>query len=206
VIRYRVNTHEATKGALADTKEAIRRISVATGLRFKYVGSSARIPQGTAQENLGRDTDLLIAWAKPAQSRMFDRARGSAGVGGPLWWRGHLDGNGEAASLITRGKVVLNATQKYTAGFAEGRYTRGQLLMHELGHAVGLGHSKSKSEIMYPVMVPISLWGAGDLAGLAEVGASQGCFVHPGVTAGRVVQTPASVWGGALPLQDLSGD
>lgn len=51
------------------------------------------------------------------------------------------------------------------------------VLLHELGHAVGLQHVGSRAEIMYPRGHHASAieWGAGDLAGLAAVGAAAGC-------------------------------
>jgi predicted Zn-dependent protease len=43
--------------------------------------------------------------------------------------------------------------------------------MHELGHAVGLGHAQHPAEIMYPVLTrKPARWGAGDLAGLRVLG------------------------------------
>jgi hypothetical protein len=52
------------------------------------------------------------------------------------------------------------------------------LLMHELGHAVGLGHTLDPHEVMFPVISEASpgTWGSGDLVGLARVGASGGCI------------------------------
>jgi hypothetical protein len=52
------------------------------------------------------------------------------------------------------------------------------LLLHELGHAMGLGHVAAKSEVMHEGLGPWSrpYYGPGDLAGLARLGAARGCF------------------------------
>ena len=52
------------------------------------------------------------------------------------------------------------------------------LLRHEMAHALGLGHARTPSELMYPVLVPESptTYQAGDLAGLRRIGApTSGC-------------------------------
>jgi hypothetical protein len=43
------------------------------------------------------------------------------------------------------------------------------LFMHELGHALGLGHSGSKGDIMYPIVDKQTTLGPGDIAGIHAV-------------------------------------
>ena len=77
---------------------------------------------------------------------------------------------------ITQGFVVVDPTAHVTGGFARG-ISRGALLMHELGHVTGLGHTPDALQVMSPVLSSSSYasWGSGDKAGLRAVGATNGC-------------------------------
>jgi hypothetical protein len=49
------------------------------------------------------------------------------------------------------------------------------VMMHELGHVVGLAHVHDVRELMNPKTVGRTSFGPGDLEGLAELGAAR-CF------------------------------
>ena len=178
VIGYRVNTEQAHPGALKDVKGALRRVYQATGLRFAYRGSTSTIPQDF-YNSYPDDTDLVFAWAKPFESPLLTMHGDSPmGVGGAAWTFGFRNADGSPASQISSGYVVLDATQQHRlpAGFGRGA-TRGELLMHEVGHAIGLQHVGDRRQLMYPLMQPgKARWGAGDLTGLAKLGANRGCL------------------------------
>ncbi|HSE72568.1 MAG TPA: matrixin family metalloprotease [Nocardioidaceae bacterium] len=184
-IRYRVNLRQARAGALRDARTAFRRVAEATGLRFVYAGRTAMVPQGGLDERFPADTDFVLAWATPARSRLLAAAGGAAGVGGPIYRPGYENGDGSATSLITRGRVVLDPSIRVRPGFGRG-FTRGALLMHEIGHAVGLEHARARSQLMYPVLRDgPARYGAGDLAGLERLGAQQGCVYDDGIKVAR---------------------
>ncbi len=174
-IGYRVNRKSARAGALRDVNGALRRVSEATGLRFRYRGGTGIIPRQDAG-NYPDDTDLVIAWAKPSQSALL--GGGPMGVGGATWSYGFRNADGTPASKIQSGFVVIDAAQqgRTPRGFGKGQ-TRGELLMHELGHAIGLQHVNDRRQLMNPMMQPgRARWGAGDLAGLRALGAGRGCL------------------------------
>ena len=179
-IRYQVNLGRATPGSFEDLRKALLLISEASGLQFDYAGQTTQIPQGTMDESYPDGVDLVIAWAKPSESEVMKRMRGAAGVGGIAYTSGYQNADGSPAGRIARGMVVVDADQAthYRGGFGKWQ-TRGELLMHEIGHAVGLQHARTRSQILYPMMQNTKAeFGAGDLAGLAAIGANQGCLTE----------------------------
>lgn len=53
----------------------------------------------------------------------------------------------------------------------DGRQVVRAIVLHELGHLVGLGHVTDATQLMYPEGQPgVTDFGAGDLAGLAALG------------------------------------
>jgi hypothetical protein len=84
--------------------------------------------------------------------------------------------------VIGRGFVVLDVAHAAATlpGFGAGR-TRGDLLLHELGHVVGLAHVQDPAQLMYPVIRTRnwSGWRAGDRAGLVRLGRARGCIGAP---------------------------
>jgi hypothetical protein len=83
------------------------------------------------------------------------------------------------------GEVVVNASQHITPGFGT-RYSLGVVMMHELGHVMGLAHVTDPRELMYsgPGEVPPQTdWGPGDLLGLQQVGRGSTCDATPTASA-----------------------
>jgi hypothetical protein len=168
-VTYRVNDAEAPDGSGADLREALRRVTYETGLRFRSLGATRQVP-GAA--GFRYDADVVVAWAHAAQSRYLGGT--TAGMGGfeqPVRGRG-------GAPRISHGFVVLDADvlARLPGGYGAGR-TRGQALLHELGHLTGLDHVGAAGQIMRPVLadLPATLYGAGDLSGLRRLGRRSGC-------------------------------
>lgn len=187
VITYRVNHDRMPRGALRDVHEAFRRISAATGLRFSYTGGTSYVPYRKGSQSGPARTDMAIAWASPRQV---------PGLAGRVLGLGGYAAVGETGgwNRITHGVAVLDSTRRLAAGFGSHRSTtRGLLLMHELGHALGLDHVDDRRQVMHPVLVPRpAQYAGGDLRGLAAVGAARGCFPtsSSGRRAGRMASPP----------------
>lgn len=177
------NLSEAPAGAASEVAEALSRLNAATGLRFVVDGSTTEVPQSTraaVQSRYGnRWAPVLVAWSRHGESDLLPGGR-TVGEGNSYAVSADNTKSARPAPLeYVTGQVVLDAD--VTAGLAQGfgaGQTIGQLLMHELGHVVGLGHTSDASQIMSTDLYPIAgaWYGAGDLTGLRKVGSSGGCL------------------------------
>ena len=174
-IGYRVSLRRAPQRGLRQAKQAVGKVAEASGLRFDYQGTSTVRPRLSADYQRG--TRLVIGWMTAAESPSL--AGGVAGYGGPAYRtdRGH---RGE----IVKGFVQLDASlnKRLADGFGAGprrgvQGTKGQLLMHEISHAVGLAHVRDRRQILYRSLTrKEAVFGAGDRNGLERVGKRRPCF------------------------------
>lgn len=172
VITYRVNPRLAPVGGATDVHRAFRMVSEASGLRFRYLGRTTHVPRRGGSTEFDTTADVSVAWARPTTVPVL--AGSTIGYGGSRW-----QSTGGPWNRITHGYVVLDATWRGgVAGFPLRKVqSRGQLLLHEIGHVVGLDHVKDSSQTLHATLQRApARYGAGDLAGLAQVGAGQGCL------------------------------
>jgi hypothetical protein len=176
-IRYVVQAGWIPDAGRADLTEALRRLSAASGLRFVDEGDTDEMPSRARApyqpERYGdRWAPLLIGWV-PGESTDLGLGGGVQGVSVVVVVPGR-----KAPHLVS-GQVVLDAGNRLASGFGAGT-TDGEVLLHELAHAVGLGHVLDATQVMYPQTTSSeSQFGAGDRAGLAALGAPAGCHKAP---------------------------
>ncbi len=174
-IHYVINPAGAPHRGVEDVHEAFRIASEATGLRFVY--------DGTTNEPAQRDRPLympdrygerwapvLVGWTN--QPGVFDEHdAGAAGSGYVANSDGHL--------VYVSGGIILNPNEPLLPGFGPGG-TWGRVLLHEIGHLLGLDHVSSPAEVMYPELkAGPGVYGPGDRQGLQKVGAAAGCLETP---------------------------
>lgn len=195
-VTYRVNATAAARtasgraSAVADVRTAFVALGRATGITYRYLGTTTTVPTGDAWSDRLGDAEVVVAWVDQSRIRstLLGRAGGSyaAGTGGYSYKTWTSPGQPTPQGVIGRGFLVLNAANNaaFAPGFGAGT-TRGELLLHELGHVVGLRHVTTSAQLMYPVLVPRAraVYQSGDLAGLSRVGRVAGC-----------IDVPAWVW------------
>jgi hypothetical protein len=169
-----VNGRTAPVGAEALVAEALEAVSAATGLQLRVDGPSTEVPSEARLPHQvdrypGRWAPVLLAWSDPEETPRL--AGDTAGLGGsfalPV----------ADQQVYVTGGVTLDGPQlmkvlKQPNGQAAAR----AVVEHELAHLVGLDHVADATQLMNPVGAPdVVTFGAGDLTGLAQLGAGA-CF------------------------------
>jgi hypothetical protein len=178
-LHVRVNLTHAPPGGLRDLGQVLREVSAATGITIILDGTTGEVPQtnrGLTNPGYGPGfAPVVVDWAEPGETG-YPLKPGNLGYGGSAWVA-----NAASQPVFVTGAVVINAAAGLPAGFAPaGQESDGKVLLHELGHVVGLGHATTGSEIMNPDpgQGPDS-YGQGDLAGLSRLGVQAGCLAEP---------------------------
>jgi hypothetical protein len=186
LITYKVNVAAVPTASrsviLAETQAAIRVLAAKTGFVYIYRGATTEVPR--VGSSAGQSAELIVAFTTPAKTN-YPLAGTSSAYGGTSTssWSSSNGTTTTYASAIIRGYVVVDTPDLlrfFQPGFGTG-VRRGNLLLHELGHSVGLKHVSNIHLLMNPAVTVASPNGyaAGDAAGLAAVGKSGGCITIP---------------------------
>lgn len=169
-IAVRVNLLHAPAGAMSLVTEALARVEQVTGLRFDLRGTTDQRPHWDGQYlpvffGRAHASPALISWADARE--VPELAGDVAGIGGSV----PVANLGGRQRYVTGG-VTLDA-DSYAAleKQPDGRREERAILLHELGHLVGLAHVHDDAELMNAENLGRLDFGPGDLAGLARVGA-----------------------------------
>lgn len=157
-------------------RATMARLESVSGLDFVFAGRTHTIPR---RAGLSRQSvDLLIGFVRPGQTD-YPLAGRVAGYGG---YRAGYFRNAQDQWRLKIDKAFVVIDQPQTRSWANRLDRRGvtrpNLLTHELGHAVGLGHVDDRRQIMHASIHARSPAGyaRGDRQGLNRVGAAAGCI------------------------------
>jgi hypothetical protein len=179
-LEYQVDLADAPPGAGAAIDGAIDQASQATGIPFRSDGETSRDAHTLIANGFFADAlrsvyrPVLIDVVTHREFRTFHQP------GRVLAFAHPQDGNRDLSHQYVAGVVVVDGGARYAT---TGRWSLELVVLHELGHLLGLAHVKALDELMYSVEVahrtypdPIDGWGPGDLQGLERLGAGQGCL------------------------------
>lgn len=169
-VKLKVNPADAPADYLDLVTEALDRVGSAAGLRLEYDGTTDERPQwesayvpvflGSPRSRAG-----LIAWAD--SDEVPELAGRVAGVGGSV----AVEDQSGRIRYVTGGVTLDRGLFSELMATEDGRAQARAILLHELGHLVGLDHVADEDELMNADNLGRLDFGPGDLAGLARVGA-----------------------------------
>jgi|GEM_PF-2375637 len=163
-IHYLVNMGGYSDNFRPVIAEAVERLEAATGLLLIPIGDTTYMPTSTNQSQLtSLGGELVIALGDELQTDL---------VPGSILGRAFI----LYLTSILRASVVIDVGA-LGSNPPWSSLGVGPVLLHELGHAVGLDHVADSSQLMNAVASSSgpTTYGAGDLTGLWQVGAAAGC-------------------------------
>lgn len=164
-IRFVVNPEGAPEGWRELVDDGVAEVSAATGLEFEDEGTTEDrgFDERSGGIGIGGPDPVLIGWAD--EEEVEGLAGDVAGLAGPVTL------SSAGFGRYVSGMVVLDAdTYEDLDGMVGGREQQRSILIHELGHLVGLAHVDDEGELMHATNLGRTEFGPGDLTGLALLG------------------------------------
>jgi hypothetical protein len=187
-VHYVLNPAQAPPTGVADVQEAFNRLSRTTGIDFVDDGTTdetSRRGPAAADRYPGRWAPILVVWTHQAGGRGSIEVVGSGFPDrvGDVLVSGTLTLNSDAVNNVARNTPVpggfgSGGGSGVGAIGAEG-VTWGRVILHELAHIMGLGHTRDRDQLMYPDTAEQTShttdYRSGDRDGLRLLGRAAGC-------------------------------
>lgn len=173
-VRFVVRPDNEPAGGRALLLGALADVAAATGLQFVDEGTTDEAPT-TIREPYQRErygdrwAPVLVTWSTPGEWPAL--SDGILGQAGP-----HAFGRDPDGLRFVTGSAVFNGPA-LDAQLRHGEDAKARaVLLHELGHLVGLDHVTDPYQVMYDTnSYPLPSYRAGDLRGLEKLGLGR-CF------------------------------
>jgi hypothetical protein len=163
-----VNNLRAPAGSAQLLRNALERMTEITGLQFEVEGVSTEVPtfprQAYQPDRYGdRWAPVLVLWASEEE---IPELRDAAGLGGSSV----AVAPGTSTYAYVTGNVILDGPLfDRLLHSSRGWFLAEAIILHELGHLVGLDHVDDPTELMYHGSTEVLDFGAGDRTGLAAL-------------------------------------
>lgn len=198
-VHYVQNAAVAPPFVVENVREAFRRLSQATGIAFVDDGltdEGARTG-GYVPDRYGRKwAPVLIVWEHfpddqtNGQSQILGNTVPTVvdGVTVSAKLRFNVDAYNDEATKTPIGDGFGPAAGTGTGPIGRNNITWGRIVLHELAHVAGLGHSSDEGSLMYPDAAQQTIRPTGfsksDLSGLRYLGKEAGCTKVPPLPSG----------------------
>jgi hypothetical protein len=177
-IRWTANTSRGPAGGLDVLKAAVARVAAVTGTSWEYVGATTAVPRSGYLPARAQAAypPVLIGWADGASSDLLSGQSASVLGMTKTAWFGVQKPDGTKVAATRAAVIALDRTDRLPL---KGANSWSAVALHELGHAMGLGHVGDRTQLMATVLPAVTDLQAGDRAGLVRVGRNAGCVVVP---------------------------
>lgn len=168
-VDVRINPAGGPPGAVDLVRGAMAEVASATGLELRYAGLTDERPKWHtpfAPSFIGgpRTRPVLVSFAR--DSEVPELSGDVAGIGGSV----AAPGTDEVVRYVTGGVTLDVDAFSRLAARPDGNEEMRAIVLHELGHVVGLAHVSDPRELMNGDNLGLLDFGTGDRLGLARLG------------------------------------